>query len=70
MTNPFAKLPNEIFDLILTSLEEKHNWLMLAQSCRLLNDRITPLLYDSIETPCYCVGLHKTLAYTLLDHPR
>lgn len=69
MTNPFAKLPNEIFDLILTSLEEKHNWLMLARSCRLLNDRITQLLYDSIETQCYCVGLHKTLVYTFLNHP-
>jgi hypothetical protein len=69
MPNVFAKLPNEILNLILNHLDQKHDWLMLTLSCRLLYTRINPKLYEFIETPCYCVGIHKTLVYTFLGHP-
>ncbi|KAJ5377520.1 uncharacterized protein N7496_004929 [Penicillium cataractarum] len=68
MSNGFSKLPNEILDLILGRLN-KHDWTMLTRCCQHLHNRINPVLYQSIETPCYCIGIHKTLVYTLLTHP-
>jgi hypothetical protein len=69
MPNGFAKLPNEILQLVLALLKKSHDWLMLGRTCRHLYNRVIPMLYESIETPCYCIGIHKTLVYALLNHP-
>ncbi|KAJ5594343.1 uncharacterized protein N7459_000551 [Penicillium hispanicum] len=63
------RVPLELLLVVLNYLESKSDWLSLARSCRALLDRIRPLLYESIQTPCYCIGVHKTLVHTLLRHP-
>lgn len=70
MPSKFANLPTEILQLILGHLKKNHDWLMLGRSCRPLYNRIIPTRYEYIETPCYCIGIHKTLVYTLLNQPK
>lgn len=64
----FAQLPEEIFQLILAHIT-KNDMVRLARSCRPLYNRLVPELYTSINTTCFCIGVHKALVHTLLLHP-
>lgn len=63
------ELPPEIFLQILDNLDSKSAYASLARASRDLYHYMKPLLYKSIETPCYCVGIHKSLVHTLLRYP-
>ncbi|CAL5866034.1 uncharacterized protein PFLUO_LOCUS241 [Penicillium psychrofluorescens] len=64
----FLKFPVEVLLIILEPLS-RTDQLSLARSCQRFYEQIIPMFYVSIETPCYCVDLHKALVNTLLLHP-
>ena len=65
----FAKLPEEIFQLILSYLDSKDAVFRLARAARPFYNRLAPTLYASIETTCFCVGIHRALVHNFLLHP-
>lgn len=65
----FAKLPEEIFQQILSYLDTKDAVFRLARAARPFYNRLAPTLYASIETTCFCVGVHRALVHNFLLHP-